>query len=361
MTTPDESSPRRVLVTGVSGALGGMVVRALEQRDDIVEIIGIDVEEPREPLQRTEFVRADLRNPLVARVVQASNVDTIIHMATVTGPRSAGGRSQMKERNVLGAMQLFGAAQKAEQVERVIVKSSTAVYGSGYDDPALFGEEDLPEDRPTRGWAGDAVEVEGYARQLGRRRPDVDVTLLRFANFLGAEVQSAFAAFFALPVVPSIFGYDPRLQFCHEEDAVEVLVRAATERHPGVYNVAGDGVVYLSQCVRLAGRLPVALPGALARAVGGVLGRSGRVDVTGEALQFLHHGRAVDTTALRAEFGFTPRYGSRATFEDFARRRRITGLVDRDEVVRWEKDLYDFIARRGQERFVATRRGGDRS
>ena len=57
-----------------------------------------------------------------------------------------------------------------------------------------------------------------------------------------------------------MLGFDPRLQFCHEDDATEVLLRAATESHPGVYNVAGDGVVYLSQCIRLSGRIPVSLP-----------------------------------------------------------------------------------------------------
>lgn len=361
MSTPADDPPRRVLVTGAAGVLGGMVARALSRRDDVEEIVGVDVDEPEVGLGRAEFVRADLRNPLVARVVEASRVDTVVHLATVTGPRSAGGRASMKERNVIGAMQLFGAVQRSEHVRRVVLKSSTAVYGSGHRDPALFREDDTPADPPTEGWAADAAEVEEYARSLGRRRPDLDLTVLRFANFLGGEVRSAFAAFFSLPVVPSVLGYDPRLQFCHEDDAVEVLVRATTGHHPGVFNVAGDGVVYLSQCVRLSGRVPVPLPGPVAGAVGGLLNRTGRVDITSEALRFLQHGRAVDTTRLREELGYRPRFSSRATFEDFARQRRITGFVDRDEVGRWERDLYDFIARRGQERFVAARRGGDRT
>ena len=91
--------------------------------------------------------------------------------------------------------------------------------------------------------------------------------------------------------------------------------------------------------------------------VAGVLRRRGQVDFTPEQLRFLKYGRVIDTTRLVEEFGHEPTFGVRDAFDDFVSRRRITGLVDRDELGRWERDLYDFIARRGQERFVATRRG----
>ena len=71
-----------------------------------------------------------------------------------------------------------------------------------------------------------------------------------------------------MPIVPTSLGFDPRLQLLHEADAVEVL-RLATrgDAPPGVVNVAGDGVVLLSQAVRRAGRvrLPVPAPAMAAR------------------------------------------------------------------------------------------------
>ena len=351
-----EGRGRRVLITGIATELAGMFARRLEQREDVEYIVGVDVREPHHDLTRTEFVRADIRNPLVTKVLSAANVDTVVHMSTVAAPSSAGGRSRMKEQNVIGAMQLLAAAQKSESVERFILKSSTAVYGSDYTDPALFREEDTPRVPPKSGYAKDATEIEGYARAFGRRRKDVSLTILRFANFLGGQMESALGAFFGLPVVPSVLGYDPRLQFCHEDDAVEVLQRAATGDHPGIYNVAGAGVLYLSQCVRLAGRIPAPIPLPLVSAVAGLVKRSQRVDFSPEQLKFLQFGRVSDTTRLREQFGYEPRYTTRAAYEDFIARRRISGLVDRDEVVRWERELYDFIQRKGQERFVATRR-----
>ncbi len=355
---PGATAPtgRRVLITGIAGQLAGAFARALEQRDDVLEIIGVDVREPTTDLHRTEFVRADIRNPLVARVITASAVDTVVHMATTAEPSAAGGRARMKELNVIGAMQLLAACQKAPTLQRFVLKSTAAVYGSAHDDPALFREEQLPKVVPSQGFAKDATEIESYTRSFARRRPDVDVTTLRFANFLGGQIRGSFDSLFSLPAVPTVMGFDPRLQFVHEEDGVEVMVRAATGDHRGTFNVAGDGVLYLSQCARLAGRPTVPIPTPLVSAVAGVFQRNHRADVPSDQLRFLQHGRGIDTTRLKQDFGYTPRWTTRAAFEDYLAQRRIRGLIDREDVLRWERDLYDFLQRKGQERFLASQR-----
>ncbi len=351
---PSESG-RRVLITGISSSLAGRLAQQLEADDSVAEIIGVDVREPRVPLQRTEFVRADIRNPLVSRIVSTTGVDTVVHTATQAGPGAAGGRSRMKEQNVIGAMQLLAACQQSPDVQTFVLKSSTAVYGSDHADPALFAEDDTPAIPPSSGYAADAAEIEGYARSFARRRSDVTLTVLRFANFLGAQMDSTLASFFALPVVPSVLGFDPRLQFVHEDDGLEVLRRSVLEDHPGVYNVAGPGVVYLSQCVRKAGRVQVPVPMPMVTSVASALRRTRRVDFSPEQLRFLQFGRAVDITRLEQDFGYAPRYSTVATFDDFVGRRRIRQVVKRDDVLRLERELYDFLQRKGQDRFLATR------
>ncbi len=354
------ADPRRVLITGIAGQLAGQLARALEERDDVLEIVGVDVREPQHDLRRTEFVRADVRNPLVARVIDASAIDTVVHLSTVATPQAAGGRTRMKESNVIGAMQLLAACQKAPTVARFVLKSSAAVYGSEHGDPVSFRERAVPKATPRHGFGQDAAEVEGYVRAFGRRRKDVDVTILRFANFLGGRVDGAFQSLFNLPVVPTVLGFDPRLQFVHDDDAREVLERVTTGEHPGIFNVAGDGVLYLSQCIRLAGRLPAPVPLPFVSAVASAVRRSGRADVPMDQLRFLQYGRVVDTTRLRRQIGFDPRYSTRQAFEDYVRRRRVRGVVGREQVIRWERELYDFLQRKGQERFLDARRDGTR-
>lgn len=347
---------RRVLVTGISGHLAGSLARALEARDDVAEVIGVDIRDPVVDLDRTTFVRADLRNPLVGRIIDTAGVDTVVHLSLIARPGEAGGRATMKEHNVIGAMQLLAACQQAPTVKHLVLKSTTAVYGSDHADPALFRERARATHDPSRGYAKDAVEVEGYVRAFGRRRADVTLTILRFANFLGGEMDSVLGAFFALPVVPSVLGYDPRLQFLHEDDGVEVLRRAVTEQHEGIFNVAGEGVVYLSQCVRMAGRVQVPVPLPLVNGVASLVRRTGRMDFSSEQLRFLQFGRAVDTTHLQEQFGWVPEHSSREAFEEYVGQRRIRALIRREDVDRLERELYDFLQRKGQERFLASRR-----
>lgn len=351
---------RRVLITGISGQLAGLVAHALEQRDDVAEIVGIDVREPRHELVRTRFVRADVRNPMVARVLEQDRIDTVLHLSTTSSPAEAGGRGAMRERNVMGALQLLAACQRSATVRRFVVRSTTAVYGSGHTDPAFFAEPDGPVEPVKHGFAMDAIEVERYAAELGQRRPDIDVAVLRFANLVGGRVDSSFHRLFSLPVVPTVLGFDPRLQFCHEDDAIAVLVRAATGDHAGVFNVAGDGVLYLSQCVRLAGRVPMPVPVPFVAGVASVVRRRWGGDVSPEQLRFLRYGRVVDTRRLREDLGYEPAYSTQAAFEDFVRRRRLHGVVDRGHVDRLEQELYGFLRRSGEDRVTADGHEGQR-
>jgi UDP-glucose 4-epimerase len=320
------------LITGVSRYLGGRLAAELSADDSIERLIGVDLVPPRADVGRTEFVRADIRNPIIAKVIASAQVDTVVHMSVIATPFGAGGRTAMKEINVIGTMQLLAACQKAPSVSRLVVKSTTAVYGSSSRDPALFTENMEPRRLPGSGYAKDSVEVEGYVRGLGRRRPDVDVTLLRFANFIGPSIDTPLTRYFALPVVPKVFGFDPRVQFVHVDDGLEVLRRAVVEDHRGTFNVAGDGVMLLSQAIRRAGRTSFLLPSPAVSVVGSMFRRTGLVDFSPEQLAFLQFGRGVDTHRLREDFGYQPRFTTLSAFDDFVVGSGLQRIIDPDRI-----------------------------
>ena len=159
-----------VLVTGVSRYLGGRFARLLTEHPGIDRVIGVDVVPPPHSIGDAEFVRADIRNPIIAKVIAQAGVDTVAHLNVIATPTSAGGRVSMKEINVIGTMQLLAACQKAPSVQRLVVKSSAAVYGSSPRDPAMFTEDMGPKSLPRAGFGKDSVEVEGYVRGFSRRR-----------------------------------------------------------------------------------------------------------------------------------------------------------------------------------------------
>ena len=308
-----------VLVTGVSRDLGRRYARALAGTPGIGRVVGVDVVPPRGDIGEVSFVRADIRTPVIAKVIAKEDVDTVVHMSVISTPGSAGGRHTMKELNVIGTMQLLAAAQKAPGLQHLVVKSTSTVYGASSRDPAMFTEEMEPRRASRSGYAKDAAEVEGYVRGFARRRPDVRVTLLRCANVVGPHVRSPITSYFRLPVVPTVLGFDPRLQFLHQDDLLGVLTHAVTDGPAGTFNIAGDGVLMLSQAIRRLQRPSVALPSFAVGTLGSVLRQARVADFSPEQLSFLTFGRGIDTTRMRQELGFEPRFTTAGAFEDFAR------------------------------------------
>ena len=156
------STGKVVLVTGVSRDLGRRFARSLAADPSVRRVIGVDVVPPRGDIGDVSFVRADIRNPVIAKVIAKEDVDTVVHMSVIATPGTAGGRNTMKELNVIGTMQLLAACQKAPSVQHLVVKSTTTVYGASSRDPAMFTEDMEPRQAARSGYAKDVAEIEGY-------------------------------------------------------------------------------------------------------------------------------------------------------------------------------------------------------
>jgi UDP-glucose 4-epimerase len=255
-----------VLVTGVSRYVGANLAARLASHPRVSGVVGFDTAAPSAELQEllsahnVEIVTSDLRG--VVSVVTGGDVDAVAHMGVLSAP-GKGGRPAMKEHNIIGTMQLLAACQAATRLQKLVVRSSTAAYGASFRDPAVFTESTPPTLVPRGGFAKDVIEVEGYVRGFTRRRRDVTTTVLRLAPLVGPDADTTLTRYFALPLVPTVFGRG-------SPAAVHPRRRRAGAARPsgggqpcGTYNVAGDGVILLSQAIRRAGRigLPVVEPG----------------------------------------------------------------------------------------------------
>jgi UDP-glucose 4-epimerase len=350
-----------VLVTGAARRLGAAVLRDLLRHgvpgdEPVDRIVAVDLREPRpeDRVEGVENVTADLRTPEVASLIARVRPQTVLHLDVLAAPSQAGGRTVMKERNVIGTMQLLAACQKAPSVRRLVVKSSAAVYGCAPRDPALFTEETQPHRPPTAGYGKDVTEVEGYVRGFSRRRPDVAVTILRFANFLGPDVRTAFVDYLSLPVLPTVFGYDPRMQFVHIDDVVRTIRIAAGDSHPGTYNVAGPGVLTLSQIARRLGRPTIPIPAFATTGLGQLLRRGGVADFTPDQLSLLTYGRVLDTERLGSRLGVKPEYSTAEALAAHAEAAGLRPMVSRASVLAAESRLAGLLARRAVRREEAT-------
>ncbi|WP_305095354.1 NAD-dependent epimerase/dehydratase family protein [Prescottella sp. R16] len=344
--SPDERGvqpPKVVLVTGASRFPGGFLVSRLAQDPSVERVVAVDAVSPSKDMMRrmgrAEFVRADIRNPLIGKVIRGAEVDTVVHASTVAQAPKSGSRAAMKDMNVIGAMQLFAVCQKAPSVRKVVLRSASAVYGSSSKDPAKFTEEMSARRPPQGAWARDCIDIEGYARGLGRRRPDIAVSILRLAPLMGPNRHGWVARYLSSPIVPSILGRDARMQLLHEEDALAALHRATITGPSGTFNVAGDGAVMMSQAIRRAGRVEVPMPFALFRSVGRALTGSQMLSFTREQLDYFHFGCGLDTTRMRTELGFEPRWTTMQALDDFVRGTGLEPVIDPGWVDRVESTM----------------------
>ena len=284
----------RVLVTGLSTYWGGRVAQVLENRPDVEVVVGLDTRDPRVPLERTEFVRADTTHSILARIVRATQVDTIIHTHLIVDSTRVSGRT-LHEINVIGTMNLLAAAGAAQSpVRKVVLKSSGLVYGANAADPYFF-REDMPRTAPARtNVERSLLEVEAFVRDFADDNPHVDVTLLRFANVLGNDIETPFSEALRRPLVPEILGFDPRVQFVHADDVVDALMFATNNDIPGIYNVAGDDNMPWSEVCAIVRKPRLPLPPVLTGVAAEPLRMLRVWDLPNEAMQLLRFGRSLD-------------------------------------------------------------------
>jgi UDP-glucose 4-epimerase len=333
----------RVLVTGLSTYWGGRVAQALERRSDVEVVVGLDTRDPRVPLERTEFVRADSTHSILARIVRATQIDTVVHAHLIVDSTRVSGRT-LHETNVIGTMNLLAAAgAPSSPVRKVVLKSSGLIYGSAAADPYVF-REDMVRTSPARtGVERSLLEVEAFVRDFADDNPHIGVTLLRFANVLGDDIDTPFSLALRRRLVPEIFGFDPRMQFVHEDDVVDALMYATTNDVPGIYNVAGDDTLPWSEVCAIVKKPRYAVPFVFTNMVAEPF-RTLRVwDLPPEAMQLLRYGRAIDNRRYKRA-GFQYSYTTAGTVEAFAQGLRLAGTVgDKHPSYRYEREVEDFF------------------
>lgn len=294
---------RKILVTGISDRVPAELIHQLEKDESVEQVTGIDFREPRRVFKRAEVMVADLRSRVMRHILETVKPDTVLHLQRVPYGDSEASVEAAHEINVMGTINLAATIQRAPSVRKLVLMSSLHVYGGDPMDPALLSEDTKLRVPPRTRFAADLAEMEGAVNLLARGERKLAVSILRFADIIGPLSDEPMARYLRMPIVPSLWGYDPRLQFCHEQDAIAVLKRAALEDIPGLYNVAADGAVYLSQALRLGGRTRIPIAPPLIGAVMGAAKFVGFTSLDPQHLLTLRYGRVIDNARMKARLG----------------------------------------------------------
>jgi UDP-glucose 4-epimerase len=319
-----------VAVTGPTGEIGISTVAALERAPEVERIIGM-ARRPFDPAahgwSRTEYQQGDIldREAVDALVAEA---DVVVHLAFII----MGSRQESARVNLDGTRNVFEATVAAARPRRLVYTSSVAAYGYHSDNPVPITEDVPPRGSPEHYYSEQKAACEAaLAETTGGS--SLEVYVLRPCIVAGPKAPALAEAMpwnqlpgpvkrftQALPLLKPPFP-DPGtpLQLVHHDDVATAIALAATaSAPPGAYNIAGDGVLSMSDIATALGARPIRVPRIAASAASEVIAR---LPFVPSSLEWLHVGRTsvvMDTAKAKAQLGWTPKHTAAETLSELA-------------------------------------------
>lgn len=320
-----------IALTGTAGFVGSALLRQLEKDPKYQRIIAIDHRKPPFETTKTKFYRFDLTETLadskLLEIFEKENVETVVHAAFPVSPPHD--LSWAHELVSVGTMYVIDACA-AKKVKKLIMASTTEVYGASATNPNF-----LSEDQPLRGgfksrFLRDKIEAEIQVQKFAKKHPETVVTILRPCTVLGPNVRNYKTNFLQPPVIFTVMGYDPLLQFVHEDDVIHAFQMAIESDFPGVFNIVGDGVLPLSKVLQLAGKLTVPVPAPLLYPAVQLLWYGNVVQAPASRLDFLKYLCVADGAKARKSMNFVAQHSTKETLLSFigAQRLREVNLLE---------------------------------
>jgi len=252
---------RCVAITGVDSFFGSRLADRLLSRSGGPRVVGLDLREALSLAGRTRFYPVDLSTPgadrQVAQVLEREGVDTLVHLAMRSSPTAD--IDSDHELETTGSRHLLNAASAAK-LRRLVLVSSTMVYGARPDNPNFLEESHPLRAESAAHGVANRLELEAMAAAWRVRHPDTELCVLRPCWVFGPNYRNYVVRYFEAQIVPTVLGFDPLLQLLHEDDLLRALEKASLESHPGVWNIVGDGVLPLSTLLALGGKRSLPLP-----------------------------------------------------------------------------------------------------
>lgn len=315
--------PRSIAITGLRSFVGKRVLRRVREAEPDVQVHGIDLQRPYGLDPAVRFHALDLADPTsdgrLAELLQKEGVEAVLHAAFRSQPRAD--LEADHELETIGSLHLLHACAAA-RVRRLVLASSTMLYGPRPDNPNFLGEDHPLRGHPAAHNVTNRVEVEELVATWRERHRDVEVTVLRPCWVMGPGYQDAVTSYFARSVVPTVMGYDPLLQFVHEEDCLRAFEIALLEGRPGVFNVVGRGVLPLATLLRTAGKRPLPIPAPLLYRLGDQFSQVQTGDPPAGFYDYLRYLWVADGERGWAAFG-EPEYTTLEAWMSFVSSRRM--------------------------------------
>lgn len=300
---------RVAMITGARTFAGGELIAQLENDPRYRRVLALDIRRPDYELSSAEFIAVDLTSPSaedeLADIALDAGVDTVVHTAFLSHPTHA--VTWAHELEDVGTMNVLGACAAASP-SRVLMTSTTLLYGASPDNPVVITEDQPLDRRGKPAFLADKISAEAQLAQFAEAHPSVAVSSLRFAPILGRRVRTFITELLCRPVVAKLAGFDPLIQGIHENDAIRALKLAVDAGPRGPLNLVGRGVIRYSTLLALLGTFPVSLPRFVWRPLARAMWATQLSPAPPELLDYLRFLCVADGSRAAEAIGFKPQF-----------------------------------------------------
>ena len=328
---PDDT-PKVVAVTGASGYIGARLLRILENDGGIAKIVAIDARPPTVPVHNMAAYRRDVTNT-IEDVLSGHRVSTLVHLAfDARRGRNRRETAEIRQANLNILNQALDDCLKSG-VDHVIYLSSHTVYGARADNPIPLTVNAPVRPSPGFSYGYDKYLGEQRLGEFARHHEDVAVTVLRSCVVLGPTGGDHLALGMHLwpglrRLLLGVSRANPPMQFVYEDDLARVMAIFIKRRLPGLFNVAGDGVVFYNEVAEVMEGTVIRLPSFLAYPMAQLAwkigrGTGGQRDASAAGLDFVRYPIVMSTAGLHHETGYRFRHTSLDAVTSFIRYRAV--------------------------------------
>ncbi|MCV2888421.1 SDR family oxidoreductase [Ruegeria aquimaris] len=306
----------RILITGAAGMVGQALLAELSGQ----QVFATDLSRPDPLPEGMVYLKMDVTGGDPDRVIAKVRPDVVIHLASIVTPGVA---REVAHRVDVGGTRAVLEACLAHGVRRLVVTSSGAAYGYHADNPVPLRESDPLRGNPEFAYADHKRQVEEMLAEARQTAPQLEQVVLRVGTVLGAGTENQITALFRKPRLLAVLGSESPFVFIWTRDLARILARAAGEGPAGIYNVAGDGAMGVSDLARALGKPVLRLPALALKAALAVARPLGLSRYGPEQVRFLQYRPVLANDALKQVFGYVPELTSAEVFDLW---RREAGL-----------------------------------
>lgn len=329
---PKETTPsakhfknQTIAVVGTASFTGSHILKELTNDPDIKVVVAVDHKKPALQTKKTNFHKINLTETLadvqLAEVFKKEKVDTVIHCAMpVTPPKS---QSYAHELISIGTMYILNACAEA-RIKKIIMASTTDVYGAFPNNPNFLLEDvHMPRGDRQSKFLADRIDAENQALRYAKKHPDCSVTILRPCSIFGPTIQTYKTRLLRRFFVATVLGFDPLIQFLHEDDLIRAFKLAIEKDCRGIFNIVGDGVLPLSRIIKIAGKIHVELPQIGFKTLVQLLWYADFSPAPATHVNFLRYLCVADGSKAKEKLGFVPHFSTKETLLSFVGAERL--------------------------------------